>query len=231
MRIRRHCWHSVNLVAAGAVLLAAGLLARPGRAGDKPDPSRWEKAVAAFEKQDREKPPPQNAIVFVGSSSIRLWDLSKSFPGQGAINRGFGGSHLSDAVHFAPRLVLKHKPRLVVLYAGDNDIAAGKSPEQVAADFRAFVKAVHQELPQTRVAFLSIKPSVRRWPLWDKMQRANALIAEYCKQDKRLLYIDVGKPLLGQDGKPRPELFAKDGLHLNAEGYALWAAAVKPHLK
>src|SRR5207245_2604648 len=107
------------------------------------------------------------------------------------------------------------------LYAGDNDIAAGKKPEQVADDFRALVQAVHQELPKTRIVFISIKPSIKRWKLWDKVQQANSLVAAVCKTDERLIYVDVGKLMLGEDGKPREELFAKDGLHLNEEGYEL----------
>ena len=213
------------------VLAAAGLFAGAGRAQDKPNFARWEKAIAAFEQQDQEKPPPPDAVLFVGSSSIRLWDVAKSFPGVATVNRGFGGSQLADSIHFAPRIVLKHKPRVVVLYAGDNDLAAGKTPEQVAADFRAFARVVHEALPRTRVVFIAIKPSLARWKLWDKVQQANALIAAQCQQDERLVYVDVAKPMLGADGKPRSELFVKDGLHLSAEGYAVWTAVLKPHLK
>lgn len=199
-------------------------------ADKKPDFSRWEKEIAAFERRDRDKAPPKNPVVFVGSSSIRLWDLSKSFPHLPALNRGFGGSQLADVVHFAPRIVLKYEPSLIVLYAGDNDIAAGKSPQRVFADFQAFTRIVHEKLPETRIVFLSIKPSVRRWALIDKIRQANRLIEAECKKDKRLGYLDVGRPMLGGDGKPRRELFAADGLHLNAKGYALWAEQLKPYL-
>lgn len=210
------------------VVLTAG---RCGGADDKAEFARWEKDIAAFEKRDREAPPPKNGIVFVGSSSIRRWDLAKSFPGVAALNRGFGGSHLADAVHFAPRIVLKHEPRLVVLYAGDNDIAAGKTPERVAADFRAFIAAVHDKLPKTRIIYLAIKPSLLRWKLIDKIRPANALIEAECKKNDRLLYLDVATPMLGDDGKPRPDLFVADGLHLSAKGYELWVRLLKPHLE
>jgi lysophospholipase L1-like esterase len=213
-----------------AAVAAVGLLAPPGGAGDRPEFARWDEAVAAFERQDRDRPPPKGAVLFVGSSSIRLWDLPKSFPGLGVINRGFGGSQLADAAHFASRLVLKHDPRLVVLYAGDNDLAAGKALEQILADFRAFVMAVHQGLPKTRVLFLSIKPSPRRWALVGKVRKANALVEAECRGHEGLRYVDVFTPMLGADGKPRPELFGPDGLHLSAEGYALWATALKPYL-
>jgi hypothetical protein len=146
-----------------ASLATLACLLTSARAEEKADFARWEKDVAAFEKQDRDSPPPRNAVLFVGSSTIRMWDLKKSFPETEAINRGFGGSQLADAAHFAPRIVVKYEPRLVVLYAGDNDIAAGKSPEQVAADFGSFVETVRKGLPMARVLFLSIKPSPRRW--------------------------------------------------------------------
>jgi lysophospholipase L1-like esterase len=202
-------------------------------AQDKPpDFTRWEKAIAAFEEQDAKSPPPKNGVIFVGSSSIRGWNLAKSFPEpKDLLNRGFGGSQLADSVHFAPRLVTKHRPRLVVLYAGDNDLAAGKSPEQVLADFQAFVQVVHKELPKTRIAFVAIKPSLARWKNIDRIRKANSLVETYCKKDDRLAYIDVVKPMLGDDGMPRAELFVKDGLHLSEKGYELWASLVKPHLK
>lgn len=214
---------------AGAVLLFAG----HGRCQDKPrDFTRWEKAIAAFEEQDQKTPPPTNGVVFVGSSSIRGWNLAQSFPDhKDALNRGFGGSQLADSVHFAPRIVTKYQPRLVVLYAGDNDLAAGKSPEQVFADFQAFVQVVHKEVPKARIAFVAIKPSLARWKNFDKIQKTNGLIEAYIKKDHRLSYVDVVKPMLGEDGMPRPELFVKDGLHLSAKGYEIWAGLVKPHLK
>jgi len=200
-------------------------------AEQKQDFSRWDKDIAAFEKRDREKEPPKNPIVFVGSSSIRLWDLSKSFPRLPALNRGFGGSHMADVAHFAPRIVLKFEPLLIVLYAGDNDIAAGKTPERVRADFQAFVKTVHEKLPKVRIVFICIKPSLLRWASIDKIRKANTLVESECKKDDRLVYLDIATPMLGDDGKPRRELFANDGLHLNAKGYALWAERLKPYLE
>ena len=201
------------------------------RSQEAPRAGRWEKAIQAFEEKDRAKPPPQHAIVFVGSSSIRFWNTDKSFPGMDVINRGFGGSELADSVHFAPRIVLPYEPRTVVLYAGDNDLAAGKTPEQVAADFQAFTRVIHAKLPKTKIIYLSIKPSPFRWKLVDKGRKANELIAEQCKKDDRLVYVDVAAPLLDVDGKPRRELFGGDGLHLNAKGYEVWVAVLKPYLR
>ncbi len=193
----------------------------------------WERDIRAFEAADRKAPPAPGGIVFVGSSSIRMWDLPKSFPDLPVINRGFGGSQLADAVLYAHRIVTPYQPRIVVLYAGDNDIASGKSPEQVAADFTAFVKTVRVKAPRVRIIFLSIKPSVARWPLWGTMQRANALIRAAVEADRRttLAYLDVGTALLGPDGAPDPRVLMDDGLHLNAEGYARWNALLGPRLR
>jgi lysophospholipase L1-like esterase len=216
------------LVAVLAEAFAASLRAQ---SQENARSARWEKAIATFEDKDRQSPPPHNAIVFVGSSSIRFWDLAKSFAGMEAINRGFGGSQLADSVHFAPRIVLPFEPRTVVLYAGDNDLAAGKTPEQVAADFQAFTRVVFDRLPKTRIIYLSIKASPYRWKLVEQGRKANDLIAEQCKSDKRLTYLDVSTALLDGDGKPRRELFRSDGLHLNDKGYELWAKLLKPYLQ
>jgi lysophospholipase L1-like esterase len=191
---------------------------------------KWEKDIAAFEKLDKDKPPPQNGVVFVGSSSIRRWDLAKNFDARDYINRGFGGSQLADSVHFIDRVVLKHKPRLVVLYAGDNDLAAGKKPEEVADDFKEFVKAVHKELPKTKVVYIAIKPSIARWKMIDSVRKTNSLIEAQCKSDD-VVFVSVEKAMLGDDGMPKKELFVQDGLHLTEEGYKLWASLLKPHLK
>ncbi len=215
----------------GVLLLAVAFSTPAIQAADKPATSRWEKEIEAFEKQEKDRPVPKNAIVFVGSSSVRLWKLDKSFPDIDVVNRGFGGSQLADAVQFAPRLLFKQQPRLVVLYAGDNDLAAGKTPEQVAADFQEFVQVVHKELPKTKIVYLSIKPSPSRWKLADKVVKANTLIAESCKKDERLTFVDVYKPMLGPDDKPRPELFREDNLHMNDKGYELWTMLLKPYLK
>lgn len=200
-------------------------------AEDSSPSARWEKTIQQFEQQDKDNPPPKKAILFVGSSSIRMWKVDKSFPKKDVINRGFGGSEIADSIHFAPRIILKHKPRIIVLYAGDNDIARGKSPEQVSNDFKAFVQTIHEALPKTKIAFLAIKPSIKRWNLVEKMKKANAMIVKQCEENENLSYVDIFKPMLGEDGKPKSELFAKDGLHLNPQGYQLWTKVLTPHLK
>jgi outer membrane protein assembly factor BamB/lysophospholipase L1-like esterase len=219
---------SVHYLAVASLALLPSV--RQSWADDKQDFIRWEKDIAAFEMKDKENPPPKNAVLFAGSSSIRLWDLKESFPDLEAINRGFGGSQIGDSTHFAPRIILKTEPRIIVLYAGDNDLAAGKTPEQVSEDFQAFAQLIHKELPTTKIIFIAIKPSPARWQLADKQKNANDLIEAYCKKHDGLAYLDMVKPMLGEDGKPRKELFVKDGLHLNEKGYELWASLLKSFL-
>jgi lysophospholipase L1-like esterase len=228
------CLHArppVGYLAAVGMVLLSGMFLLQARGEDKPDFSRWEKEIAAFEKKDKGAPPPKGAVLFAGSSSIRLWDVKKSFPDLETINRGFGGSQVADSTHFAPRLILKNEPRLIVFYAGDNDIAAGKSPAEVAEEFQGFATTVHKELPKTKIVFISIKPSLARWEMADKQKKANELIEAHCKKNDYLSYLDVVKPMLGDDGKPRKELFGKDGLHMNEKGYELWTSLLKPLLK
>ena len=205
----------------------------PAFAQEKPkNPhARWEATIAKFEEQDKKNSPAKGGVLFVGSSSIRLWNLAESFPNLGATNRGFGGSEIADSTHFAKRIILKHEPRQVFLYAGDNDIAHGKSAETVTEDFQKFAHVVRKSLPETQVVFIAIKPSIKRWALADENAKANTAIQEICRKDDRLGYADIWTPMLGEDGKPRPELFAKDGLHLNGKGYELWTSIVKPLIK
>ncbi len=193
--------------------------------------NRWESKIRQFEARDKEQMPPSEGILFVGSSSIVGWDVEKCFPGLPVINRGFGGSQIADSIHFADRIIVPYRPKVVVLYAGDNDVAAGKSPDRVVADYRRFVAKVHEALPETRIVFVAIKPSLRRWNLVDKMREANRRIRRIAEKDERLALVDVDAPMIGDDGKPRAKLFRRDGLHLNAAGYKLWSALVFPHLK
>jgi lysophospholipase L1-like esterase len=188
---------------------------------------KWTKEMAAFEEQDRNDPA-IGGVVFVGSSSIRLWDLKKSFPDVPALNRGFGGSVIPDSVDHVDLLVIRHKPRVVVFYAGDNDIGAGRTPQQVFDDYKAFVSKVHAALPATKIAFIAIKPSILRWALDHKVRAANALVREYAAADDRLGFVDVDGPMLGWDEEPRKDLFIADGLHMTPKRYELWTTLVRP---
>src|SRR5690348_16017744 len=194
----------------------------------RPD-DRFESEIRAFEDSDRVIPPRPGGVVFVGSSSIRLWpDLHADFPGINVIQRGFGGSRLDEVVNYAPRIVLPYKPSLIVLYAGDNDLAEGRTPEQILSDYKAFVAIVRTALPETRIAYIAIKPSGDRWALVDKMRTANSLVRNYVAGDPKLTYVDVFTPMLGAEGKPREELFREDRLHMNARGYAIWRDLLSP---
>src|SRR5688500_13979359 len=176
---------------------------RPAHA-PSPAESPFEKEIRAFDASDAKRPPTSGGVLFVGSSSIRLWTtLAKDFPELPVINRGFGGSQIADSIRYAPRIVLPYRPKTIVLYAGDNDIAEGKSPEQVLTDFKAFVETVRAELPTTRILFISIKPSTARWHLIDKIRDANRLVREFTAKGERLGFIDIFTPMLGDDGKPR----------------------------
>src|SRR5687767_6764779 len=195
-----------------------------------PAADRWEKDISAFEAADKMAPFPTGGIVFVGSSTIRRWDVATYFPDLKILNRGFGGSELADTVRYIDRLVLKHEPRLVVVYAGDNDIGAGRLAEQVAVEFERFVRAVHAKLPQTRILYLGIKPSLLRWTQVDRMRVANVMIRAICERDDRLGFLDFDDMMLGWDETPRRELFVEDGLHLSPQGYHLWTAIIRPFL-
>ena len=156
--------------------------------------------------------------------------LAADFAGHKVFNRGFGGSHLCDSLAFADRIVIPYQPKLVVLYAGDNDIASGKSPEQVFADFKAFVAKVQAALPETRIAYVSIKPSPSRMRFVEQFKTTNRLIREFAARDEKLIYLDVFTPMLGSDAQPRAELFVSDQLHLSEAGYKLWTGVLKPVL-
>src|SRR5262245_40086326 len=195
------------------------------------DPAdRWEADIRKFEEADRKSPPAPGQVVFVGSSSIRQWKLKESFPDLQAINRGFGGSQLSDAARYAERIVTPYKPRVVVLYAGDNDLAAGKKPEGVRDDYKKFVAAVRGQLPDVKIVFIAIKPSPKRWALADQAKEANRLIRAEMK-DPNQVFVNVWPYMIGVDGKPRRELYVQDELHMTPEGYKLWATLVRRHIE
>jgi len=215
-----------NAVALVATFLA---LLAPARAQEKAD--KWEKDIAAFEAEDKSAPPPLNEIVFVGSSTIRLWKTSAAFPDLKVINRGFGGSELADSVKYADRIILRYQPRIVVVFAGGNDINAGKTPERVADDFKALVEKIHAALPKTKIYYLSLFPNVKRRAQDEKCVKVNELIEAFIKHDDRLRYVDTASKMRAADGGPRPDLLREDGLHMNEEGYKIWNEIVGPLLR
>jgi lysophospholipase L1-like esterase len=200
------------------------------RAVDKKD-DKWEKTIAAFEAEDAQAAPPKDAVLFVGSSSIRLWDLKKSFSELATINRGFGGSQMSDAAQYATRIITPYKPRLIVLYEGDTDLGAKKSPAEVVQDFDRLVQLVRADLPATPLVVIGCKPSPKRWALIESQRELNRLLEERCRELEHATFLDVEKPLLNDDGQPRAELFREDQLHLNDKGYAVWNSLISPLIR
>lgn len=219
--MKRLVWALASVLLVGAPT--------PSAAGDF---EKWEKEIQGIETRVQAQAPAPGGVLFVGSSSIRLWAVEKHFPGRGIINAGFGGSQIPDSTHFAKRLIFPWKPATVVLYAGDNDISAGRTPEQVAADFIDFASTVHASLPGSRIVFLSIKLCESRWKLRPRVLAANEMIRRFCEaaDPARLTFVDLASPLLGADGRPDPRYFQKDQLHLSEAGYAVWTQALQPLL-
>jgi lysophospholipase L1-like esterase len=192
---------------------------------------QWEKEIAAFETMDRTNPPPTNAVLFIGSSTIRFWTtLAQDFPGQPVINRGFGGSEIADSIHFADRILFPYAPKAVFFRAGGNDIASGEPPDAVFEDFKMFVATVHAKLPATEIFYISWCPTIARWQNRDKEKILNGLVKEYAGHTPHLQYIETSDMVLDADGKPRPELFRDDKLHFSAAGYKLLVERVRPYL-
>lgn len=225
--LMKSSWHFAWLIVA----LALGSVAPASNAQRAPvDP--WEADIARFEAADHVDPPAPGALLFIGSSSIRLWDsLAADFPNERIIKRGFGGSEIRDATRVAARIVVPYRPRLVLLYAGDNDLASGRTAAEVVADFRTFVARVHADLPDTGIAFIAIKPSPARAHLLEDSRAANAAIADWARTRPDIHFIDVFTPTLDAQGQPRETLFGPDRLHLNRAGYAIWIERIAALLK
>lgn len=189
----------------------------------------WEREISAYERMDATNPPPQGGIEFIGSSVIARWKtLKRDFPGQPVYDRGFGGSWILDSTHFADRIVIPYAPRKIFLRAGGNDLAAGKSPQEVFADFKEFAGLVHSKLPQTVIYFISWNPTPLRWKQHEAEKSLNTMVAGFIEGKPYLRYIEMYDLPLDADGKPRPELFVADRLHFNAEGYKLVADRIRP---
>ena len=210
------------------LLLSLALGAAPVAA----EPAHWAPDIDRLTAGDAANPPPANGIVFVGSSSIGLWtSLATDFPGLPVINRGFGGSELADSVYYLDRIVLPYHPKIVVLFAGTNDIWSGKTPEKVFGDFQAFRTKLHAALPEARLIYLSVTYAPSRQRVYDAFRTANRLIAADCATDPRCTFVDVSTPLLDANGHPRPELYREDQLHMLPAGYAIWTKVLAPYLK
>jgi len=225
-RARRFAWLA-GLLLAAPLLVAAG---NDSAAAPDPDPQRFADAIKGFERWDAKNAWPQDPVLFVGSSSIVMWQTHDAFPDWPVVNRGFGGSHISDVNHYFDKVVTPYHARVILFYCGDNDIAGGKSPQQVLEDYAEFARHVHEVAPEAHLVYLPIKPSTSRWKLWPQMKETNELIKAHIAKDPLQSYLDLTTPMLDPDGNPRPELLRDDGLHMNADGYAIWNEAVRAHV-
>jgi lysophospholipase L1-like esterase len=197
-----------------------------------PGVAKWEKEIAAFETADKITRPPKKPIVFTGSSSIRMWQsLNNDFPGKPILNRGFGGSQTDAVIYYADRAIIRYSPKQVVIYIGDNDIAEGKSVEKVVTDLKQLFTAIREKLPKATITFISIKPSPSRWRFIESIKQVNEHSKTYLRTMKRAQYVDIFNPMLAGTGKPKPEHFLSDSLHLTPAGYAVWTSVLRPYLK
>ena len=221
---------AIFIFGAASLLFLVGCASTLPNSIAKHDASKWSGAIGAFESADRTNPPPRGCIVFTGSSYIKRWTtLAEDFPNLPVINRGFGGCELADVCIYADRIIISFAPREVVIYAGGNDINAGKSSQIVFGDFVALMTKLHHALPQTKLVFISCPPSPKRWTQTEIIKTVNALIAGYCGQHD-IAFVNTFPLMLGADGMPRPEIYSDDRLHMNTNGYAIWRAAVAPNL-
>jgi len=222
----------VPILAAALLLSACAWINTPAELPAAVD-QKWESSLAEFARNDMKHMPPAGGVLFVGSSSIRLWDnLEQQFEADPVvIKRGIWGAGMQDFTALLDRLVIPYKPRVVVLYAGENDLAEGRRPEQVLRSVETFVQGVRAALPDTRIVYVSIKPSIARAELLTPIRATNALIKDYIAGIGNAKFVDVFTPMLDRQGAPRADLFREDKLHMNAAGYAIWRAAIAPALK
>lgn len=189
--------------------------------------------IKSFKAEDSIRRPPKKAIVFVGSSSFRMWkDVHQSFPKHSIINRGFGGSSLPHVIDYADEIIIPYKPKQVVVYCGENDFMTDTVTSQIVTDrFIRLFNLLRKEIPRAQIVFVSMKPSPSRRHLMPEIAAANASIRDFLKKKRRTAFVDIWGAMLDAKGEPRRELFLSDMLHMNPDGYAIWQKALKPHLK
>lgn len=187
-----------------------------------PDPLRFEKEIRSFEQWDAKNSAPDRAVLFVGSSSIRFWNTAEAFPGYPVINRGFGGSHITDVLFYYKRLIGRFDPSLIVFYCGENDIYSGQSTQRVFNDYLELLDRISNDFPDAHFLYVSIKPSSSRLEHSERFAEFNRMVEEYNQSNEVLHYIDLASPLTNANGRPDDSLFVDDRLHLNEKGYELW---------
>lgn len=213
------------------LLFLAFLWVSPSVAQEDPDPNRFLDTIQLFREWDAKNAIPEDPVLFVGSSSIRMWKTAESFSNLPVVNRGFGGAHISDMLYFKQDILLNYKaPEVVVMYCGDNDIAGGKTPQRVVEDFITWWSVVNDAFPETRLVYIPIKPCPARWHLWEQANEVNQAIAVMCETNPLLFYADTASPMLETGSPPAEELFIQDMLHLSAKGYEMWTEVVRATL-
>lgn len=198
---------------------------------DDPDPLRFEAEINNFREWDSKNSFPESPVLFVGSSSIRLWKTRLAFPDYPVVNRGFGGSHISDINHYYSDVIEKYSPLLIVFYAGDNDVASGKPAEQVLEDYKQLTGKIFDDFPKVKFIYLPVKPASSRWKCWSEMKKTNRLIRELSRNNEKMFYVDTASVLLAPNGEPDDSLFLEDRLHLNEKGYKAWNEVLAPYLE
>ena len=194
---------------------------------------KFESTIIEFEQEDQKDGYNSNTVLFTGSSSIKMWkSLHKDMSPIPVINRGFGGSTIPEVTYYADRIILPHKPKIIVFYCGENDLANEESKSSLALkSFKKFHKYMQKNLPETKVFFIAIKPSIRRWNYWDKMSEANAKLSKFMSKKDNYFFVDTASLMLDDNGVVLQDIFIKDNLHMNAKGYDLWTNMIKPILE
>ena len=198
------------------------------------DPRIWSRQIGTYKKLDQQHQPPEDVIVFTGSSSIRFWKtLEQDMAPFPVINRGFGGAKIKQVTYYADQIVIPYHPKAIVLFAGTNDLGRfkPKTAQEVFEGYVEFVEAVRAALPQTPIYYIAITPTPSRWKTWPIVQEANQKIKAYTETDPQLHFIDMTNQYLGPDGLPTRDLYRWDRLHPSAKGYALWTSMIKPRLE
>jgi lysophospholipase L1-like esterase len=195
---------------------------------DNPDPLRFKDEIDSYLQADKSNPPPDGCYLFIGSSSMRMWkSLQEDFTGYPVINRGFGGSHFSDAIYYFDDLVNAYNPSKIIIYEGDNDLASSKSPNKIVKDLKTLLGMIRDNLDQPEIAIISAKPSPRRWELKDKYEKLNSKFKDLASKSQDLTYIDIYTFMLNGKGRPEPELFLEDSLHMTQKGYKIWEEQIR----
>ncbi len=199
------------------------------RGGDEKHLDRFEHEIQAFEAMDKEKMPEKQGILFIGSSSIRMWQtLENDFAPLPVLNRGFGGSTIPEVNYYAERILFKYEPKVIVFYCGENDVAQETQPVVVFQNFKKLAGKIEQRLPNTKFVFISLKPSPSRWHLWKQFQQVNSMVSQFVESRPNFRFLDIQKSLLLPAGEPDPAQFLEDKLHMNSSGYQKWVEMVKP---